>query len=296
MGYAECCDRYLLADEHGDHAPILCIRLLRQRVYGRGGMGNLYGGIEIHLVRQTQDHRFITTVNTIKNTQMNIRTFLLMGALSTGITAWGQTSEPMDSSYANGYYVEQMKFFDQLHPPKNAVVFLGNSITEVGPWSDVLPGVPVVNRGISGDNSFGVVARLDKVLAIKPRKIFLMIGVNDIKRGTPLSYIVANYERIIVKVLAGAPKTTLYLQSVLPVTEPILANIYAKINNQAIRALNDSLKTLAVKYHCTYVDLHNDVFAGDQGLLKRELTTDGLHLKHAAYILWADYLKKKKYL
>lgn len=227
---------------------------------------------------------------------MNIKTFLLIGTLSTGGTALSQTNTSLDSSYANGYYVEQMKFFNKLHPPKKCIVFLGNSITEVGPWSDVLPGVPVVNRGISGDNSFGVYARLDEVLAFRPRKIFLMIGVNDVKRGTPVSYIVANYERIIVKVKAAVPATTLYLQSVLPVTEPILADIYAKINNATIGILNDSLKALAGKYHCTYVDLNKEVFADDKGQLKRELTTDGLHLKHAAYILWADYLKKKKYL
>lgn len=216
--------------------------------------------------------------------------------MATSLHSVAQTAEPLDSSYANGYYNEQVKFFGNLHPPKNCVVFLGNSITEVGRWSELLPADKAVNRGISGDNSWGVVNRLDQVLAVKPRKIFLMIGVNDIKRGTPIPCIVANYERIITKVKAQSPKTTLYLQSVLPVTESILASIYAKINNQTIRTLNEQLQVLAVKYQLTYVDLHNEVFREENGQLKRELTTDGLHLKHAAYLLWADYLKKKKYL
>ncbi len=96
-----------------------------------------------------------------------------------------------------------------------------------------------------------------------------MIGVNDIKRGTPVANIVANYERIIEKVKAQSPRTTLYLQSVLPVTESMLAAIYARINNQTIRTLNDSLRTLAAKHHLQYVDLHNAVFADAQGQLKR---------------------------
>ncbi len=75
----------------------------------------------------------------------------MMAALS---KASAQT-EPVDSSYANNYYVERTKFFDQLHPAPKPVVFLGNSITEAGPWSEVLPGINVVNRGISGDNSWG---------------------------------------------------------------------------------------------------------------------------------------------
>ncbi|MFX1704281.1 GDSL-type esterase/lipase family protein [Chitinophaga sp. CC14] len=204
--------------------------------------------------------------------------------------------ESLDSSYANNYYKERVKFFNQLPVPARGVVFLGNSITEVGPWSEVLPGMTVSNRGISGDNSFGVYARLDQVLALHPRKIFLLIGVNDIKRGTPLNYIVANYERIAAKVKAMAPHTTLYLQSVLPVTEPVLADIYVKIRNEKIKLLNEGLQQIAAKYHCTYIDLHNDVFAGEDGQLKRELTTDGLHLQPQAYILWVEYLKRKKYL
>jgi lysophospholipase L1-like esterase len=222
--------------------------------------------------------------------------YLLAGALGAGLNTIAQSGESLDSSYANGYYNEQVKFFSNLHPPKNCVVFLGNSITEVGRWSELLPTGKAVNRGISGDNSWGVVNRVDQVLAVKPGKIFLMIGVNDIKRGTPIPYILANYERIIAKVKAQSPKTTLYLQSILPVTESMLAAIYAKINNQTIRTLNDSLRVLAAKHQLQYIDLHNGVFTDAQGQLKKELTTDGLHLKHAAYILWADYLKKKKYL
>lgn len=227
---------------------------------------------------------------------MNLRTILLVGAMSNVLYAGAQTTEPLDSSYANGYYNEQVKFFDQLQPPENSVVFLGNSITEVGRWSELLPADRAINRGISGDNAWGVWNRLDQVLALKPKKIFLLIGVNDIKRGTPLPFIVANYERIIAKVKAVSPKTTLYLQSILPVTESILASIYAKIDNATIRSLNESLRGLAAKNRLTYIDLHNEVFADENGQLKRELTTDGLHLKHAAYILWAGYLKKKKYL
>ena len=224
-----------------------------------------------------------------------MKLFFLASLMAITGASFAQTAEVVDSSYNNNYYVERVKYFDSLHPFKKSIVFLGNSITEVGAWAEVLPGKQVINRGISGDNSWGVYARLDQVLALKPRKIFLLIGVNDIKRGTPASYIANNYERIAAKVKAVSPHTTLYFQSVLPVTEPVLASIYAKITNSRIRALNDSLKLVAAKYNCPYIDLH-PVFVDDNGQLKRELTTDGLHLKQFAYILWADYLKTKKYL
>ncbi len=75
-------------------------------------------------------------------------------------------------------------------------------------------------------------ARLPQVIQLKPAKVFLLIGVNDLKRGVPVEYIVKNYDRIAATLKATLPKTKLYLQSVLPVHEPMLANIYAKISNE----------------------------------------------------------------
>jgi lysophospholipase L1-like esterase len=206
-----------------------------------------------------------------------------------------QQTVESDSSYANGYYVKRVKYFQSLPVQKNPIVFLGNSITEVGQWQDVTGMNNVINRGISGDNSFGVFYRLDDILAQNPKKIFLLIGVNDIKRGTPIEVIARNYERIIRKVKTQHPKTQLYLQSVLPVTESILASIYDNIRNKRIIALNVLLKDLSIKYNLPYVDLFN-VFKDENGQLIRSLTTDGLHLQPEAYVLWAEYLKKQKYL
>ncbi|MFT3824351.1 MAG: SGNH/GDSL hydrolase family protein [Chitinophagaceae bacterium] len=209
--------------------------------------------------------------------------------------ATAQNAVSVDSTYSNNYYLERLKFFSLLHPAKKPVVFLGNSITEAGPWTDLFPGKNVVNRGISGDNSYGVYARIDSVLALKPSKIFLLIGINDLKRGTPPSYIAYNYDRIVARIRTVSPKTSIYLQSVLPVAEKVMSNIYAKINNGIIRTLNDSLQQVATKYHCTYVDLFAE-FVGEDGQLPRKLTTDGLHISNAGYLKWAAYLRGRKYL
>ena len=223
------------------------------------------------------------------------RLFLILILFAMPFYCGAQEKAAKDSTYANGYYVKRLKYFETLPVQKNPIVFLGNSITEVGQWQDVTGLNNVINRGISGDNSYGVFYRLDPVLKQKPSKIFLLIGVNDIKRGTPVEDIARNYERIILKVKRDAPKTKLYLQSVLPVTESILASIYDNIRNPRIIALNKLMKELSVKYNLPYVDLFN-VFKDENGQLIRSLTTDGLHLQPEAYVIWADYLKKMKYL
>ncbi|WP_432714572.1 GDSL-type esterase/lipase family protein [Pedobacter sp.] len=223
---------------------------------------------------------------------------ILCTALLLANTVYGmaQKSSESDSSYANGYYVKRVQYFKSLPVQKKGIVFLGNSITEVGQWQDVTGVKKVINRGISGDNSFGVFYRLDDVLAHQPRKIFLAIGVNDIKRGTPIEVIAKNYERIILKVKKSKTKTQLYLQSVLPVRESMLASIYDNIRNQRIIALNGLMKDLALKYNLPYVDLFNNVFKDENGQLIKNLTTDGLHLQPEGYVLWAEYLKKQNLL
>ena len=83
----------------------------------------------------------------------------------------------IDSNYNNTYYQGRMELFNSLTPPKNAIVFLGNSITERGAWGELLPGQPIMNRGIGGDNTFGVLARLEGVANAQPKKLFLLIEI-----------------------------------------------------------------------------------------------------------------------
>ena len=77
----------------------------------------------------------------------------------------------------------------------------------------------VKNRGISGDICMGVYDRLDAILKGKPAKIFLLIGINDVSRGTSADTIVNRIGMITQKIKQDSPKTKLYLQSVLPVTD-----------------------------------------------------------------------------
>jgi lysophospholipase L1-like esterase len=218
-------------------------------------------------------------------------------ALLAGSAAMAQQAEKkIDSSYANTYYQGRMEIFRTLPVQKGAIVFLGNSITERAQWNELLPGKAIVNRGIGGDNSFGVLARLDTILLSKPSKIFLDIGINDIGRGLPVTVIANNYERILRRVKELSPKTKVFAQSVLPMNDAVLKADYLKNKKAIIVELNVHIKKLAAQYGATYVDLHNDVFADANDDLKQPLTVDGIHLAPKAYVLWVDYLKSKKFL
>jgi len=215
--------------------------------------------------------------------------------LSGTMNVWAQDRK-IDSSYNNTYYQGRMELFESLPVIRGAIVFLGNSITERGMWHELLPGKKIMNRGIGGDNSFGVLARLQAIIDAKPSSIFLMIGINDLGRGLPVDVISSNYRRIIARVRAGSPKTKLFLQSVLPMNESLLKADYLKNKMHLVRELNDSIRAIAAEHNLPYIDLHNDVFKDNEGNLKAEYTVDGIHIIPAAYAAWVDYLKKKKYL
>lgn len=210
-------------------------------------------------------------------------------------TGFAQDKPKIDSSYANWYYEGRMELYDQLNDQPADILFLGNSITERGEWHELLPGRKVANRGIGGDNTFGVLARLDGVIKQRPKKLFLLIGINDIGRGLPTEVILNNYRRILVKLTQGLTKTTIIVQSVLPMNESKLAYDYLKNKADKVKVVNEGIVKLASEFNLTYLNLH-ELFADETGALKAAYTKDGIHLLPAAYVDWVAWLKKKKQL
>lgn len=214
---------------------------------------------------------------------------------TTAVSAQHQVK--IDSNYANPYYQQRVEYFRKMPPVKNAVVFLGNSITERGEWQEILSDYPypVVNRGVGGDNSFGILARMDEVLRTKPRAIFLMDGINDLFRKLPYEVSIYNYRRIIRMIKARSPKTKIYIESALPINEEMTREAYTKGRSVMVPVLNEKIKQLAAEEHITYINIV-PLFADANGNLRKELSPDGVHLKASAYMDWAFYLKKQKYL
>lgn len=67
------------------------------------------------------------------------------------------------------------------------IVFAGDSITEFFPVHEMLQSeLKLYNRGIHGINSLQLLDHIDsQILDLKPSKVFLLIGVNDLKNRQP---------------------------------------------------------------------------------------------------------------
>ena len=200
-----------------------------------------------------------------------------------------------DSSFKTTYYEQKVSLFRLLPDTKKEIVFLGNSITDIGEWAEIWNNKKIRNRGISGDNTFGVLARLDEVLSSKPAKLFIMIGINDIAKGTPDNIIIRNYNAIIDQVLKASPKTKLYVQSILPANNNFKEFVRHQNKEQHIKAINEALQNICAWRSIFYIDLYNR-FVDAEGKLDKQYTNDGLHINGYGYMLWKSILQEKGYL
>ncbi|MBV8390532.1 MAG: sialate O-acetylesterase [Mucilaginibacter sp.] len=175
------------------------------------------------------------------------------------------------------------------------VMFLGDSMTEMGDWKKVTGDTTVINRGIGGDITYGVLKRLKDITDRRPSKLFILLGINDIGKDIPDAVIADNYLKIVKEIHTKCPETKVYVQSVLPVdaTHPHFPQHYDK--EEHVLSVDKLLKANAKVGDYTFIDIFH-LFVDANGRLDSRYTFEGLHLKPEAYVVWADYLKKQGYL
>ncbi len=170
---------------------------------------------------------------------------------------------------------------------QHKILFLGDSLSEWFDYTHYFPDKRILNQGIAGDTTSGVLHRLDDVFEAEPEKIFLMIGVNDIFHRIDKEHITRNHKKIINTLVDELPGSQLIVQSMLPINENMLFSM--KLNN-TISWLNKELNEYCLDLSLRFIDLF-DRFSF-KGQLKSEYTTDGGHLSSAGYTLWADLIRK----
>lgn len=173
----------------------------------------------------------------------------------------------------------------QKNPAKqNSIIFLGDSHTEL--FNLDVFGLPdIVNRGITGDFTEGLLLRLNEIIRSKPKKIFIEIGTNDIIEKVKEKAICENYERIVVQVTKNVPDVKIYIQSIFPVSiQGSFLTSNKEVNNRIVQT-NENLKVLAKKYHLIYINLYDKLVQDNS--LRNDLTSDGVHLNNEGYAIWS---------
>ncbi len=187
-----------------------------------------------------------------------------------------------------------------LAPPaagENRVVFIGDSITDGWKLRDYFPGKPYVvfNRGIDGQSTPEMLVRFRQdVIDLDPKVLVVLAGTNDVAGVTGATRnedIEANYASMAE--LARAHHIRVVFSSLLPVnnyTEDAKES-FALRPRERILALNTWLKDYCARNGLVYLDYFS-ALVDDKGMLKRDLTGDGLHPNDAGYKIMAPLAEK----
>ena len=165
--------------------------------------------------------------------------------------------------------------------PKNAIVFVGNSITDMHNWNEAFGCDPrIVNRGTSGGYSQEVLENVESWVRFRPAKVFIKIGTNDLGTNYGEQVVAENIRRTVALIRRESPKTQIYLQSILP------ANDQGYRTPATIEAANVLIRRIAeADDHTTYVDLYSLLGGIRSG---EPYSLDRLHLTAYGYQVWTE--------
>ena len=176
----------------------------------------------------------------------------------------------------------------QVDQDRNAVVFLGDSITQGwgGGLGAAFPGVKVRNRGISGDTTRGMLLRLQEdVLALDPAAVVLLAGTNDLEEGATPEVIAGNLELILASLERHDARMPIVLCQVFP------SSSTQKRPADKIKAVNALYLATAKKHpQLSYLETW-PLFAGPDGDATAAEFPDLLHPNESGYAKWAAALR-----
>lgn len=160
------------------------------------------------------------------------------------------------------------------------VAFIGDSLTDGYDVERFYFEYKVENRGIGGETTYGLLARLDvSVYDLKPRVIVMLIGANNMKT------MLDDYEQLIIDIERNLPETKLIICSLTS-----MGREWGK-NNHLAAYNNVIIKELSLKHSCIFVDLYTPLLNIETGEIFERYTTDGGHLTEEGYVVLTENIK-----
>ena len=185
--------------------------------------------------------------------------------------------------------LERFRILNQ-NAKKGEILFTGSSLMEQFPINELLmtKGMHqvVYNRGIGGFTTEDMLRNMEEmVFAVKPRKIFINIGTNDIgSQGYRLEKLMENYGKIITQIRERLLEAEIYMMAYYPVneTDKLPEGEWAKTmfltrTNENISIANKAVEEMAGRMGCHFINV-NQGLTDEAGKLKKEFTVEGIHM------------------
>lgn len=164
-------------------------------------------------------------------------------------------------------------------------VFMGDSITEGLDFYDI-----VNKSSVLAKKGLDVVQAKDAVSAlssINPKRIFILYGMNDLKRFENPDDFKENYIKLIQAIKQTVPGVEIYLQSLTPVQAKVQQKDHS-FSQDRIDKFVEQVIEAAKQENVHYIDIKSVVVDRDD-----LYEPDGMHFTMEFYGLWLNYLKNQ---
>lgn len=138
------------------------------------------------------------------------------------------------------------------------------------------------------EENFKGLGTIEEALGAKDYgKIYIMVGINELGRGTTEDFM-AKYTEVVDRLHELEPEAKIIIQGIMRVSGE-KSESDAIFNNSNINARNRAIATLADNETIFYIDV-NEVVCDEEGNLNGDYTFDQIHLLGVYDDLWKQFL------
>lgn len=196
-----------------------------------------------------------------------------------------ERTHPVKTSLPTDFYLKwPARLFESTPATEGAIVFIGDSHTDMFALDEYFPDKKILNRGIGGDTVGGVLLRMGEVIGKKPKKVFVQIGTNDMgSYRVDMMRAKRNYVGLLRQLVGSVGNSNVYVQNILPTS---LDYEY----RERTREFNNFLREECIRDNIKMIDLYSRFQKGDS-LNPLYDSGDKIHLNGDGYILWSEIIK-----
>ncbi len=121
---------------------------------------------------------------------------------------------------------------------------------------------------------------LDTLKSLNPRFIVLVFGLNDVESKEPVEEYIEKMANVIDQIHEVLPKTTVFINSIIPTTQSAIAKIPAYGN---IPEWNKQVKAYCEENQIPYIDIDKSIEENSD-----LYEPDGIHMQYAYFPIWGE--------
>lgn len=130
---------------------------------------------------------------------------------------------------------------------------------------------------------------IEAIVETNPGKVYITLGTNALVSMSDEQFMLY-YSQMVDILKERLPSTVFYICSITPTTEAYAIE-RPNFSWDRVYQVNSQIAKMCNEKGINYINLH-ETLAGENGYMKTEYESDGIHLKPSGYSAWIEYLMR----